>query len=344
MTVHAAARSRPGRIVAIAVGLLALGPVPAAELPELPPAAARGLEVYRSTCMRCHESDPMRDRPGSAARVDGGVLTAIEVIPSMRGLRDRLTLAQIADVQAWLDFVVLLPGAARPATGWFVDESAPGRALFHEVGGGHSTQLVLHHADDGRPEWRRLVARYTGARVGVKDGLARPTGGQSLVGAWRPATPDPAPMPVGSGFATADRIGVQLPRAALGFARHAFGGSGAPIPANPGFPQAGFWWNRDEPGRGFALEVQGDRLLIVAYFFDADGRPGWLASSGAMASATRYAGRWQRATGGPTLGGSLRKFASATTDAGPIELDFETPRRATLTLPDGRLLPIERLH
>jgi hypothetical protein len=315
----------------------------AVEPPALPPAAARGLEVYRSTCMRCHESDPMRDRPGSAARVENGVLTAIEVIPSMRGLRDRLTPAQIADVQAWLDFVVLLPGAARPATGWFVDESAPGRALFHEVGGGYSTQFVLYHAEDGRPEWRRLVARYTGARVGVKDGLARPTGGPGLVGAWRPATPDPAPLPVGAGFATADRIEVRLPQGRLGFARHGFAAT-APIAPNPGFPQAGYWWNRDEPGRGFALEVQGNQLLIVAYFFDEAGHPTWLASTGVMASATRYAGRWQRAIGGPTLSDSLRKFASTTTDAGALEIDFETPRRATLTLPDGRPLPIERLH
>lgn len=343
MRVVAVPRARLGRLPAILGGLLAFGLAPAAEPPELPPAAARGLEVYRSACMRCHESDPMRDRPGAAARIENGVLTAIEVIPSMRGLRDRLTPAQIADVQAWLDFVVLLPGAARPATGWFVDESAPGRALFHEVGGGYSTQLMLYHAEDGRPEWRRLVARYTGARVGVKDGLARPTGGQGLVGAWRPATPDSAPMPVGAGFATADRIGLQLPRAALGFVRHAFAGA-APIAPSPGFPQAGFWWNRDEPGRGFALEVQGDRLVIVAYFFDEAGQPSWLASTGVMASATRYAGRWQRAIGGPTLGDSLRKLAPTTTDAGPIEIDFETPRRATLTLPDGRLLPIERLH
>ena len=188
---------------------------------------------------------------------------------------------------------------------------------------------MLYHTDHGRLEWRRLIARYTGVRVGVKDGPARPTGGQGLIGAWRPAVPDPAPLPLGAGFATADRIGVQLPRAALGFARHAFAGS-APIAPNPGFPQGGFWWNRDEPGRGFAIEVQGDRLLVVAYFFDADGRPSWLASTGVLASATRYGGRWQRAIGGPTLGDSLRKFAPTTTDAGPPRdrLRDSAPRHA----------------
>lgn len=319
-------------------------PLLAAELPALPAAAQRGLEVYRSTCMRCHESDPMRDRPGSAARIDGGVATAIEVIPSMRGLRDRLTAQQVADVQAWLDFVVLLPGAARPATGWHVDPGAPGRVLFHEVGGGYSTMLALHHAADGRPEWRRIVARYTGARPAVKDILAQPRDGQGLVGAWRPAQPDPQPMPMAAGFAEAARIALTLPRTRIDYDRLAFSGGATPAPPNPGFPQAGIWWNRDEPGRGFALEVQGNELLAVAYFFDEAGRATWLATRGPMASATRYAGRWQRAVGGPMLEASLRKFAPTTTDAGPIEFDFDTPRRAVLTLPDGRMLPIERLH
>lgn len=281
--------SRLGRFAACLVAIVA-GSALAAEPPELPPAAARGLEVYRSTCMRCHESDPMRDRPGSAARIDGGVQTAIEVIPSMRGLRDRLTAQQVADVQAWLDHVVLLPGAVRPATGWYVDPEAPGRALFHEIGGGQATLVAVHHAPDGRPEWRRLAARYTGARVGVKDTLAQPRNGQGLVGAWRPAQPDPAPLPASAGYAESDRVALGLPRSQLRYVRHGFAAGATPLPPNPGFPQAGLWWNRDEPGRGFALEVQGDRLLLVAYFFDEAGHATWLATSGTMASANRYVG------------------------------------------------------
>jgi hypothetical protein len=319
-------------------------PVAAAELPLLSDAAMRGREVYRSTCMRCHESDPMRDRPGSAARIDGGVATAIEVIPSMRMLQTRLTALQVADVQAWLDAVVLLPGSLRANTGWFVDTTAPGRALFHEVGGGHAAIITFQHAPDGRPEWRRIVARYTGARAGVKDLLAEQRGGQGLVGAWQPTQPDPAPLPAGAGFAEAGHIGLVLPRSAPRYARHSFTPSATPPPPTPGYPQAGLWWNRDEPGRGFALEVQADRLLVVAYFFDELGRATWLASSGPMASATQFVGRWQRAFGGPTLESSLRKFAPNTTDAGPIDITFESPRRAVLTLPDGRVLPIERLH
>jgi mono/diheme cytochrome c family protein len=336
--------TRLGCLAAGALVAIVVASALAAEPPELPPAAARGLEVYRSTCMRCHESDPMRDRPGSAARIDGGVQTAIEVIPSMRGLRDRLTAQQVADVQAWLDFVVLLPGAVRPATGWYVDPEAPGRALFHEVGGGQAALVAVHHAPDGRPEWRQLAARYTGARVSVKDTLAQPRNGQDLVGPWQPAQPDPAPLAAAAGYAETDRLALGLPRSQLRYVRHGFAAGATPLPPNPGFPQAGLWWNRDEPGRGFALEVQGDCLLLVAYFFDEAGRATWLATSGAMASANRYAGRWERPIGGPTLEASLRKFAPTNADAGPVAIDFETPRRGTITLPDGRLLPIERLH
>jgi hypothetical protein len=335
------------RYVIAGAALLASASAPiavAAELPELPAAAMRGREIYRNTCMRCHESDPMRDRPGSAARIQGGVATAIEVIPSMRSLQTRLTTQDVADVQAWLDVVVLLPGSLRPATGWFVDPTAPGRALFHEVGGGHAVLITFQHADDGRPEWRRILSPYSGARAGVKAALVEQRDGQGLVGPWRPAQPDPAPLPTGAGFAEAGHIGLVLPRSSLRYARHAFAGSPTPTPPNSGFPQAGLWWNRDEPGRGFALEVQADRLLIVAYFFDEIGRATWLVSTGAMTSATQYAGRWQRAIGGPTIEPSLRKFAPSTADAGPLAITFDSPRRAVLTLPDGRALPIERLH
>lgn len=333
--------------LAVAGTALLVAPVAtvvAAELPELPAAAMRGREIYRNTCMRCHESDPMRDRPGSAARIQGGVATAIEVIPSMRSLQTRLTAQDIADVQSWLDLVVLLPGAIRPSTGWFVDGTAPGRALFHEIGGAHAVLITFHHTVDGRPEWRRILAPYSGARTGVKAALAELRDGQDLIGPWRPATPDPAPLPAGAGFAEVGHIGLVLPRSTVRYTRHSFTQNPSAVAPNPGFPQAGLWWNRDEPGRGFALEVQADRLLVVAYFFDETGRATWLASTGPMTSASRYSGRWQRARNGPTLEASLRKFAVNATDAGPLEITFDTSRRGALTLPDGRVLPIERLH
>jgi uncharacterized repeat protein (TIGR02543 family) len=109
-------------------------------------------------------------------------------------------------------------------------------------------------------------------------------------------------------------------------------------------PQTGFWYNPAEAGRGFVIEMHSDNnLFIGGFMYDANGNAIWYASGpGAMASGTTYTGTWQQFGNGQTLTGAYQAPAVANNDVGSITLIFTSATAATLTLPDGRQIPLQR--
>lgn len=47
-------------------------------------------------------------------------------------------------------------------------------------------------------------------------------------------------------------------------------------------PESGWWWNPDEPGSGFNIEVQRDRVFVATFVYDEDGNPVWYSGSGKL--------------------------------------------------------------
>ena len=45
-------------------------------------------------------------------------------------------------------------------------------------------------------------------------------------------------------------------------------------------PQNGWWWNPNESGRGFFIEMTGGLMFLAGYFYESDGRATWLSSGG----------------------------------------------------------------
>jgi hypothetical protein len=108
-------------------------------------------------------------------------------------------------------------------------------------------------------------------------------------------------------------------------------------------PQAGFWYNPAEGGRGYVIEQHGNNLFVGGFMYDANGNAIWYASGpGAMANGTTYTGVWQQYGGGETLTGSYKAPAVVNAGVGSITLVFLTPSTATLTLPDGRQIQLQR--
>ena len=56
-------------------------------------------------------------------------------------------------------------------------------------------------------------------------------------------------------------------------------------------PQAGWWWNPAESGRGFFIESQGGIFYMAAYLYADDGRARWLVAGGPNADPYHYTGR-----------------------------------------------------
>lgn len=101
-------------------------------------------------------------------------------------------------------------------------------------------------------------------------------------------------------------------------------------------PEAGAWWNPEEPGRTFNLEVQRDSLAIIASVYDANGQPTWLASSGPYDTLTgTYTGSFGTYVNGPCLGCAYRVPEYVPSVGGQLKLVFTSATTGTLYFQGG---------
>jgi DNA-binding beta-propeller fold protein YncE len=109
-----------------------------------------------------------------------------------------------------------------------------------------------------------------------------------------------------------------------------------------GTPAAGIWWNPEESGRSFNIEVRHGTLVLSAQTYDADGAPTWLLASGPYDAATgTFSGTFTRYAGGQCLGCAYRAPQGSPVDGGEVQLVFSSETRGTLTF-DGVDIPIEK--
>jgi uncharacterized repeat protein (TIGR02543 family) len=108
-------------------------------------------------------------------------------------------------------------------------------------------------------------------------------------------------------------------------------------------PQTGFWYNPAEGGRGYVIEVHSNNnLFIGGFMYDANGNAVWYSSGPGAISGSTYTGTWQQYGNGETLTGSFQAATTVNNDVGNITLTFQSSTAGTLTLPDGRQIPIAR--
>lgn len=302
----------------------------------------RGGQVYRDICAMCHLADPSRDRPAGAARRENGVLTALETIGSMRFLRSTLTAADIAAVQAWLDFVVLPPGAVRPDTGIWWNPAEPGRGFALEYGQGFITFSSYFYTDDGRPDWATAAFRYDGSVARGEAPLTQFRDGQALLAPWRAPQLLQSPGTLSIRFDSPTRVTMTWPGGTVQAERVLLNAGTTAQPPAPGYPEPGLWWNPAESGRGYVLDVQGTQVMLLAYLYEDDGRALWFNTNANMPTRFRFEADWYRFAEGQTLRGAFRPARRVEPPVGRVVVEFDSPRSGTLTLPGGRRTPIVR--
>jgi hypothetical protein len=108
-------------------------------------------------------------------------------------------------------------------------------------------------------------------------------------------------------------------------------------------PQAGFWYNPAESGRGYVIEIHGSNLFIGGFMYGANGNAVWYSSGpAAMANSTTYINTWQQYGGGQTLTGSYQAPSIVNANVGALTIQFTSATEGTLTLPTGTQIPITR--
>lgn len=111
--------------------------------------------------------------------------------------------------------------------------------------------------------------------------------------------------------------------------------------ANALAPEAGWWWNAAESGRGFSIEVQDNTVFMSGFLYDAAGAPLWFVASGPYNHVTnRFEGDMLSLRGGQCITCTFRPPVIQPS-LGRIQLAFSTTSTGTLTWPGG-IIPITR--
>jgi hypothetical protein len=224
--------------------------------------------------------------------------------------------------------VGLQSGLARaaPEVGWWWNPNESGRGFFIEMKGNQLFMAGYFYADDGRGTWAISggavtdLNNYTGR-------LATISGGQTLVGSYIFPTNYQDLGVIDLHFTDDTHGTLTWPGGSIQIERQIFGGGSA------SFQPSGWWWNPNESGRGFSIEVQGSTLDVVAFMYDGNGNPVWYISSGPMSSTTHYSGRLDQIGGGQTMSGSY-KMPTTDVAVGSITIDFASLQSGTITLSD----------
>jgi len=216
---------------------------------------------------------------------------------------------------------------AAPQTGWWWNPGESGRGFFVESHDGITFIGAYLYESDGHATW--YVAGGANADSYNYTGpLYNMSRGQTLFGSYVPAV---GPNTVGTitvHFSDDTHGTVTWPGGTVAIEREIFGTGDAAFQ-----PDNGWWWNADEGGSGYSLEVQGGNLFLVGFMYDDAGRAVWYFSAGPMSSPTTYHGDVLQFAGGQTLAGAYQPPGNPTKVA-TLDITFTAENDATATFTD----------
>jgi hypothetical protein len=106
-------------------------------------------------------------------------------------------------------------------------------------------------------------------------------------------------------------------------------------------PESGWWWNPQESGRGFSIEVQDRTIFMAGFLYTEQGAPFWFTAAGSYNdSADTFQADMTQFRSGQCIGCSYRAPQQGA-NLGRVEIRFRSPTQATLTWPGGTIA-IER--
>ena len=106
--------------------------------------------------------------------------------------------------------------------------------------------------------------------------------------------------------------------------------------ASASTPVTGTWWNPNEPGSGYNIEIHQGVLVIIVYSYKSNGDSEWYLASGPMSSDQRqFTGTLDKYRNGQCISCTYAAAALVGND-GTISINFSSETAATLTLPGGR--------
>ncbi|MFW5926659.1 MAG: hypothetical protein ACOCSR_01290, partial [Wenzhouxiangella sp.] len=110
------------------------------------------------------------------------------------------------------------------------------------------------------------------------------------------------------------------------------------------YPVDGWWWNPEESGRGFNIEMQDDEMFIAAFHYAPNGHSVWWVANGRYDHDTgRMTSDFVELQDGQCIGCPYRTPEVVESAGSPVQIDFHSAVHATLHW-DGESIPIQRQY
>jgi hypothetical protein len=246
---------------------------------------------------------------------------------------------------------VTVPGQVQcdpeaPETGWWWNTAEGGRGYSIEVAGNHIFYASYLYDVSGRATW--LVASGNTSLDGslFTGNLEAYAQGQTLGGAYRAPGAPTNPGPLTLAFNDARHGTMTWPGGTLAIERFNIVPDGLNAQKRDGQPEAGWWWNPSESGRGFFLEWQGGELFMAGYMYDDNGQPIWYLGTNTTPSTNlqSFSANWWQFGNGVTLTGAYKPAQQVNANVAPVTITFQGSENAIMTLPNGRTTNIRRFR
>jgi|SRR5690606_18092996 len=97
-------------------------------------------------------------------------------------------------------------------------------------------------------------------------------------------------------------------------------------------PESGHYWDPDEPGTGYTIEIQDNNVFATFYVYDDDGFPVWYTAQAFLDGNSSFSGRLVYSEGGQCLGCYWSQNNSQYSGYGTIYIEFLTETTAEFTV------------
>jgi hypothetical protein len=256
--------------------------------------------------------------------------------PAVKRFLLAVLLCTISALPAW--------GQTAPSAGYWWNPAAAGSGFVIEVQNSQMFMAGFLYAPSGEATWVSSFGPMTSSTQ-YSGPLITFSGGQTLTGTYiAPVQNSSSPGNIAISFTDNAHASVAWPGGIIPIQRLDFGPGGASATEPATNPETGWWYNPEEGGRGFAVEVQNGSMYLAGYMYDPNGNPVWYLANGPMGTTVLFQGTWVQFANGPTLTGAYKVPNLANGTVGSVTVQFLSPSNATMTLPDGRQIPLSRYY